>query len=170
MLADVESKLVRHAGLVLLIAALVAQGILSAGHVQVLRAPDVRDQAGMWLSANGAQGDAVGMPGRPWFATPPVSKSRFSIEIVPLDVSSIKAAGLQWFILTDYDTEPIRRRPEVSSNAKAAVDFLLGDDEVHPGVHEFAAAPKPPLLVSWGRRLLPHDMRYHCPTIWIVGT
>ncbi|MBN1423352.1 phospholipid carrier-dependent glycosyltransferase [Candidatus Fermentibacteria bacterium] len=167
LLAEARSRLVQRAGIGLLLAALASEAMLAAGHAGVFREPDVRDRASAWLASHGAPGDVVAVFGKPYFATPPLSQKRFGIVIAPLDLDALKKASPQWVILSDYDTEPVFRFPQALPVAHEALSNLLGASH---SVMTFSSAPTPPLIVSWGRVLLPHDMRYHCPTIWIVGT
>jgi hypothetical protein len=169
LIHELKWKPARTAGVVLMASAALCQGVLAWGHAQALRGPDVRDRAASWLEAHGTRGDVVALPGRPYFATPPVSAGLFELTIMPLDARIIEARNPRWFVLTDYDTEPLDRAPEALPEARAAVDLLLRSDGQRRTVREFSSAPRPPLVVAWGRRLLPHDMRYHCPTVWIIG-
>lgn len=167
LLSETRSKPVRLVGMVLLLAALASEVVLSTGHARVFRRPDVRDRAAAWLAVNSAPGDVVALPGKPYFATPPLSKQRFDIVVTPVQPEPLRKTHARWVILSDYDIEPILRAPGALPEAREALDDLFSDPA---SIHVFASAPVPPPIVAWRDALLPHDMRYHCPTIWVVGT
>lgn len=167
VVAEARSRWVRHAGVACMVLAIISQIVLSWGHREAFQAPDVRDRASAWLMDRGAPGDVVALPGKPYFATPPISRQVFSVSVTPLQIDSIRAVNPRFYVLTDYDTEPIRRAPGALREEAAAVAWLLKERDA-ASVHTFSGAPCPPRVVSWGRVFLPHDMRYHCPTIWIV--
>ncbi len=165
-LEGLAPRLLRTVGSLCLAGACLSQAVLASGHVKVFLSPDVRDRAAAWLAERGSPHDRIALQGRPYFATPPFSRARFVPVIVPLQTEAILEASPRWFILTDYDAEPVLRAPGLLPEAAKAVRFLL--EEPTHRVTTFATAPRPPLFVSWSHRLLPHDLRYHCPTIWIV--
>ncbi len=150
---------------------LTSQVVLTAEHVGTLTQDDVRNRAGMWLKRRGDSGDTVFFPGAPYFASPPISSKKFNIVVSTLTQDTLAAVSPDWIVLTDYDTEPWQRAPELRRAQAQAAGLLFSGGELTQGVcyekHEFATAPHPPLWASGGVTLLPHDLRYHCPTIWI---
>jgi hypothetical protein len=150
---------------------LASEAVLTAAHLKILTDTDVRDAAGAWLAEEGDNGDTVFFPGRPYFASPPVSNRKFKVLTGSLTPESLEAIQPDWIVLTDYDLEPGIRAPderpglinalrllEHTSNAPAKISYRR---------HTFPADYEPPIWACWGQRFLPHDLRYHCPEIWL---
>lgn len=146
-------------------------GVLTATHLRILTRTDVRDAAGAWLAHVGEPGDTIFFPGRPYFASPPVSSRKFTIVTEPLTPESLKAVRPDWIILTDYDLEPGKRAPDERPGLINAWRLLertsTAPAEISYRRHTFSAHYDPPIWACWGQRFLPHDLRYHCPEIWL---
>jgi hypothetical protein len=149
-----------------------SEAVLMATHLEILTRRDVRDVAGSWLDANGEYGDTVLFSGRPYFSSPPVSSRKFAISAGPVTREYVATFKPDWIILTDYDMEPARRAPEQRSSMIEIWHLLdeaapFGPEGVSYRRHTFTARYEPPTWACWGQRFLPHDLRYHCPEIWV---
>jgi len=163
-------KTLRFLLLVLIGISVVSQLIVSARHVSILITPDIRDRAGVWLAENSQEGDTVLLPGRPYFATPPMRSDQLHIIISEFDSESIRHTAPDWIIISDYDAEPWMRAPHIREMEFQLFHQLRSELPLSDGSrytsHEFRTWSWPGTALD-GAGFLPHDMRYHCPTLWI---
>lgn len=143
-----------------------------------LAMPDPRDRAALWMEANTQAAASVGMPGAPWFYSPPLS---------PLDAPPYRALssaqlsqlsdGRYEFIFTGFDAETLLRSlPEyfVMSELEWREPARLNDQEFGKFLdaleQKYLRAEtfknRAPLALP-GRGFVPHDFLYPNPEIRI---
>ena len=172
VLYAIRLRKILHVFLITLISlGIIGEIVSSTRHVRILRAPDIRDRAGEWFAANAEPGDTILLPGIPYFATPPLRSDRFDIVVADIGYKSIRNIDPEWIVISDYDAEPWIRAPEIRKEEAEIFRDLTSGLPLPGGMrrytaHEFRAWTWPGGIAGF-ESMLPHDLRYHCPTIWI---
>jgi hypothetical protein len=139
-------------------------------------APDPRDQAAQWMSANASTPATVGMIEAPWFFSSPLSPldsppfrrlspqqlyelsgNKYRFDITGFDTQKLQTDKPQWFIISEFEwREKARLQDKEYENFRAALERE----------YSLAARFKNKSLMP-AREFVPHDFLYTNPEIRI---
>ncbi len=161
-----------RAGAVLVVGAGVVWGVmLCAWHGKILAEPDVRLEAGRWLSKHAGAGETIALFQRPYFSTPPIDADRFHVKVLPLAWSAVARLEPDWIVITDYEYGPYLR---LAHRFPGAADFiralLKGEGRSSSPGYRVCRFFRPVRLggLPLNGAKTPHDLRYTHPTIVLL--